>query len=304
VLNDTFTSSLINIDVVRSFVLLSSLLTIAGALTLIPSITRRSVQGALVRFYRIGDEYHRGVDIAINESNFKSWEAFLNYLNRQSKLASSKGAIKHVYSLIGEEIFSINQFKHRHSYVVSYGSFVRTHFRHTNDSFTDDVFIYAQQDMMTYWNNRASIFSRYQPVSQFPMEKIYFVPYSRLTSHESLLFNRHAMSVFDDWLHNQVTDLLSRYINDEYITNVFAVTELMFVEVKSFSKLFHMLTLTDTYIACTHDDYAHARNYLASIKPKDLFIDNVGIRHANNRTYRPTQTRPHMEDAQVNLKWM
>ncbi|CAF4974577.1 unnamed protein product, partial [Rotaria magnacalcarata] len=40
----------------------------------------QSVQGALVRFFRNGDEYHHGVKLAVNEFELKSWEAFLNYL--------------------------------------------------------------------------------------------------------------------------------------------------------------------------------------------------------------------------------
>jgi hypothetical protein len=58
----------------------------------IPSISR---PGVLVRFFRNSETYHPGVKIAINELELKSWEAFLNYLNRQPRLALASGGIKH-----------------------------------------------------------------------------------------------------------------------------------------------------------------------------------------------------------------
>ncbi len=84
----------------------------------IPSISRHNVQGVLVRFFRNGDTYHPGVKIAINELELKSWGAFLNYLNRQPRLALVSGGIKHIYSLNGQEIRSINRFQNRQSYIV------------------------------------------------------------------------------------------------------------------------------------------------------------------------------------------
>ena len=36
-----------------------------------PSITRRAVQGILVRFFRNGDEHHHGLKVAINEFELK-----------------------------------------------------------------------------------------------------------------------------------------------------------------------------------------------------------------------------------------
>ncbi|CAF4057577.1 unnamed protein product, partial [Rotaria sp. Silwood2] len=89
----------------------------------IPSIDRRAVQGILVQFFRNGDAYHPGVKVAINGLEIKSWEAFLNYLNRQPKLILSSGGIQHVYSLNGQEIRSINKFQNRQSYVVASGIF-------------------------------------------------------------------------------------------------------------------------------------------------------------------------------------
>jgi hypothetical protein len=103
----------------------------------IPSITRPGVQGVLVRFFRKGETYHPGVKISINEFELKSWEAFLNYLNRQPRLALASGGIKHSYSLNGQEIRSINRFENRQSYIVASGMFIRTSYHHIHDAFND-----------------------------------------------------------------------------------------------------------------------------------------------------------------------
>jgi hypothetical protein len=256
------------------------LLVSARTLAVVPSISRRAVQGVLVRFFRAGDEHHRGVKIAINESELKSWEAFLNYLNRQPKLISSKGAIKHVYSTTGAEIHSINQFQHRQSYVVSSGHFLRTHFRFMSDSFAEETDFNYQQETVPYWNSRAPVHTRWQAPTFIPTEQIYILPYSKLNMYESLLLNRNIVTTFDDWLSDQVTDLLSHYTDHEDITHLFAVTKFSFVEVRSFSKLFHLLKVTDTFIACTDDEYVHARHYLENMKPSDLYIDRVWTRRA------------------------
>lgn len=258
-------------------------------MAVVPSITRRSVQGVLVRFFRIGDEYHSGVKIAINEFELKSWEAFLNYLNRQSKLLPSTGGIRHIFTLTGQEIRSINKFQHRQSYVVSSSGFYRTNFRYINDSFgeeTDANFNSgSQQESLPYWNTRSSVHQRWRSPPSLPNEQIFLLPYSRLNVYESLILNRNnATQTFDEWLEDQVTDLLSHYTNDEGITHLFAITRVAFVEVKSFSKLYHMVKLTDTFIACTDDEYVHAKHYFETMKPSELFLDRVWSRKAINGT--------------------
>ena len=240
---------------------------LARTLALVPSISRRAVQGVLVRFFRAGDEHHRGVKIAINESELKSWEAFLNYLNRQPKLLSSRGGVKRVYTLKGEEIRSISQFQHRQSYVVSSGPFLRTHFRFMSDSFAEVIDI----NPVPYWNSRVPVHPRWHLSSIAPSEQIYLLPYSRLDMYESLLLNRHAITTFEDWLSDQVSELLAYYTNHQEITHLFAVTKFSFIEVKSFSKLFHIFRVTDTFIACTEDEYVHARDYFGMTRPSDFY---------------------------------
>ena len=183
---------------------------------MIPSISRRSVQGVLVRFFRNGDKHHHPVTVAINEQELKSWEAFLNYLNRQPKLLLSSGGIKHIYTLNGREIRAITKFQSRHSYVVASSVFLRTEYRHVNDEFSDDL----DTTVDSRWRS---------PPTQ--SEQIFLLPYSRLNVYESLIFNRSSTATFDRWLQDQVTDLLSRYINHNSITHLYAVTKLAFTEV-------------------------------------------------------------------------
>ena len=254
-------------------------------MALVPSITRRSVQGVLVRFFRIGDEYHHGVKVAINEFDLKSWEAFLNYLNRQPKLSLATGGIRHVYTLNGQELRSINKFQHRQSYVVSSGGFYRTNFRYINDSFGEETDTNlnsaSQQESLPYWNTRLSVHQRWRSPPAFTNEQIFLLPYSRLNTYESLILNRNNSSqTFDEWLQDQVTDLLSHYNNHEDITHLFAITRIAFIEVKSYSKLYQMIKLTDTFIGCTEDEYVHAKHYFETMKPNELFLDRVWPRKA------------------------
>jgi hypothetical protein len=259
-------------------------------LAVVPSITRRSVQGVLVRFFRNGDEYHHGVQMAINEFELKSWEAFLNYLNRQSKLVLSTGGIKHVYTLTGQEIYSLNQFQHRQSYVVSSGGFSRTNYRHINDSFGDEtdtnLSTNIHQEPLPYWNTRLSVHPRWRSPPAPVGEQIFLLPYSRLNIYESLIFNRNLTQTFDEWLQDQVTDLLSHYTNNEDITHLFGITKTAFIEIKSFSKLFHMIKITDTFIGCTEDEYVHAKHYLGNMKPNELFLDRIWSRRPINGIYQ------------------
>jgi len=263
-------------------------------LDVVPSITHRAFQGVLIEFFRIGDIYHRGVKMAVNDFEFKSWEAFLNYLNRQPRLALSTGGIKHIYSLTGEEIYSIRQFQHHQSYVVSSGAFIRTNYRWINNTFGDESHTSIQPDTPPYWNTRSSVHSRWRSPPPPPSlsaaavngEQIFFLPYSKLNMYESLIFNRNLTQTFDEWLKDQVTDLLSHHTNNENITNLFAVTKLDFIEVKSFSKLFNMMRTTDTFVACTEDEYVHAKDYLEIMKPSELFMDRKSSRRTNNGNHQ------------------
>jgi hypothetical protein len=181
--------------------------------------------------------------------------------------------------LTGEEIRSINQLQHRQSYVVSSGLFTRTNYRYINDSFGDEIDTNAQSNVSPYWNTRTSVHPRWRspPVNG---EQIYFLPYSRLNMYKSLILNRNITITFDEWLNDQVTDLLSHYTNHEDITHLFAITKFAFAEVKSFSKLFHMIKITDTFIGCTAVEYVHAKHYLGTMKPDELFVDHVWSRRA------------------------
>lgn len=223
--------------------------------------------------------------MAISEFDLKSWEAFLNYLNRQPKLLISSGGIKHIYTMTGQEIRSINKLQHRQSYVVSSGNFTRTNYRFINDSFADESDTNInntnfQQESLPYWNTRTSVHPRWRSPPAPNGEQIFLLPYSRLNMYESLILNRSVSQTFEDWLQDQVTDLLSHYTNDESVTHLFGITKSAFTEIKSFSKLFQMIKLTDTYIGCTDDEYVHAKHYLATMKPNELFLDRVWPRKA------------------------
>ncbi|CAF0843157.1 unnamed protein product [Adineta steineri] len=278
----------------------------------IPSITQRAIHGVLVNFFRIGDAYHRGLKVAVNEFVLKSWEAFLNYLNRQPKLVLSTGGINHIYSLIGEEIHSISQFQHHHSYVVSTGGFFRTNYHWIDHAFIDDfetsLNLHPQQGSSLYWNARSSVNPRWrspQPSSSLSStltsEQIYLLPYSKLNMYESLILNRNITQTFDEWLQDHITDLLSHYTNNENITNLFAVLNSTFIEVKSFSKLFNIMKTTDTFIACTQDEYTHAKNYFEIIKPNELFKDR---KSTNNKPKQQYPSKRAIDDVKLSINWI
>ena len=103
--------------------------------------------------------------------------------------------------------------------------------------------------------------------------QIFLLPYSKLNLYESLILNRNLTQTFEEWLQDQVTDVLSQHTNNESITNLFAVLNSAFTEVKSFSKLFTLIKKTDTFIGCTEHEYARAKDYLEMIKPSELFVD-------------------------------
>jgi hypothetical protein len=186
-----------------------------------PSISRRAVQGVLVRFFRNGDGHHSGMQIAINELELKSWEAFLNYLNRQPRLTLASGGIQHVYSINGGEIRSMTKLQHRQSYVVASGAFIKTTYQHMNDAFNDEPETSTQSSLTSKrW--------RSPPTAN---EQIFIVPYTRLNAYESMIFNRHYISTFDEWLHEHVTDLLTRFIGSQTVTHLYAFTKTTFTEV-------------------------------------------------------------------------
>ncbi|CAF0951427.1 unnamed protein product [Rotaria sordida] len=285
----------------------SSSLNTPRTLAVMPSVNAHALQGVLVRFFRNGDEYHHGVKLAINEYDLKSWEAFLNYLDRQSRLRLPTGAIKHVYSLTGQEIRSINQFQNRQSYVVASGAFIRTNYRYMHTLFTDEIDpslnINTQQDTIPYWNTRLSVHPRWHspPPNN---EQIFLLPYSQLNMYESVIFNRNVTQTFEQWLQDQVTDLLSHYTNHENIRHLFGMTKDSFVEIKSFSKLFNIIKISDTFIGCTENEYVHAKHYLGTMTPHELFTDRQWPRRSINRTNYKRPSKPIVENSKLSLSWI
>ena len=194
-----------------------------------PSVGRHTVQGVLVRFFRNGETHHPGVKIGINELEIKSWEAFLNYLNRQSRLALASGGIRHVYTLNGQEIRSINKLQNRQSYVVASGTFIRTSYRHLNDAFNDDIEGNSSTNGNTTTTTSAVRRSWQSPTLH--NEQIFVLPYARLNMYESILLNRNLNIGYEQWLNEEVTDLLSRYVGNDVITHLYAVKKMEFTEV-------------------------------------------------------------------------
>ncbi|CAF3728081.1 unnamed protein product [Rotaria socialis] len=267
----------------------------------------QSVQGALVRFFRNGDAYHHGVKLAVNEFELKSWEAFLNYLDRQPKLRLSTGGIKHIYTFTGQEIHSINQFSNRQSYVVASGLFIPTQYRYKNNSFADGsklkLHTSAQKEVLPYWNTRAPAHARWHspPSSN---DQIFVMPYSKLNMYSSVILNRNTTQTFEEWLQVQITGLVSHYTNYENITHLFGVTQDAFTDVSSFSKLFNAVKKTDTFIACTEDEYVHAKHYLGKMTPRELFTDRLQPRRATVKTYHRRPSKRLIENAKLSLAWI
>ncbi|CAF0968199.1 unnamed protein product [Adineta ricciae] len=283
----------------------------------VPSITQRPIQGILVQFVRSGESHHRGVRIAVNEFDLKSWEAFLNYLNRQPNLALSTGGIRHIYSLTGEEILSTNQFQHRQSYIVSSGSFVRTNYRYITESFADEPDLTANSSVQPgpspYWNTRSSVHPRWRSpaipgssLSTTNGEQIFLLPYSKLNLYESIILNRNLTQTFEEWLQDQVTDVLCQHTNNDSITNLFAVLNSAFIEVKSFSKLFALVKKTDTFIGCTEGEYTRAKDYLEMIKPSELFVDRKWSSQQSNtrKTKQRFPSKRIIDEIRPSITWI
>jgi hypothetical protein len=144
----------------------------------------------------------------------------------------------------------------------------------------------VQREIIPYWNTRTSVHPRFRSPPAPIGEQIFLLPYSKLNMYESLILNRNFTQTFEEWLQDQVTDLLSHYTNNEDITHLFGITKLAFTEIKSFSKLYHMIKMTDTFIGCTDDEYVHAKHYLATMKPSELFLDRMWPRKAINGTHQ------------------
>ncbi|CAF4732660.1 unnamed protein product [Rotaria sp. Silwood1] len=238
-------------------------------------IGRRVVQGILVRFFRNGDAYHPGVKVSINELEIKSWEAFLNYLNRQPKLTLLSGGIQHVYSLNGREIRSLDKFQNRQSYIVASGIFIKTNYHHISDTFNDDSDVRLnQQKQFTNGIKRSSDIKPWYS-SSINGEQLYILPYSRLNIYETMILNRNLIIKFDQWLNEEVTDLLLHYISNDIITHLYAITKFAFIEIKSFSHLFNTLKITDRFVACTDTEFQHSKRYLPTIRPSDFFVNSL-----------------------------
>lgn len=214
----------------------------------IPSIDRRNIQGLLVRFFRNGDVYHPGVIMAVNEIELKSWEAFLNFLNQQSKLVLSTGAIQCIYTLNGEQIRSMNQLQNRQTYVVASGAFTKTNYRHVDDAFNDDSHSRANR-RSTIPNGTKQITVPTQRSSPKNGEQFYIHPYSSIDKYETMILNRNANTKFDQWLDEEVTSLLHRYTGTEKIKHLFAMTKSTFIEVKKYNiKLILYFTIKSDFI--------------------------------------------------------
>ncbi|CAF0968280.1 unnamed protein product [Adineta steineri] len=271
-------------------------------MAVIPSINRRPVQGVLIRLFRNGDAHHIGVKVGINELEFKSWEAFLNYLNRQQKLTLPSGGIQHVYALNGHEIRSINKFQNRQSYVVATGIFLKTKYLHVNDAFNDDSESNVNQPPAPNGNTRALSMKRWRlPAAN--NEQIFILPYSRLNLYESILLNRNTTTTYDQWLNEEVTDLLSHYIGNDIITHLYAITKTVFAEVTSFSYLFNTLKTTDKFIACTDEEFQHAKRYLATMQPDEFFANNLWPRRQVTTIQRYVP-KPVNIDANLSISWV
>ncbi len=55
-----------------------------------------------------------------------------------------------------------------------------------------------------------------------------------------------------------------------------------FFQVKSFSHLFNILKLTDTFIACTDEEFEHSKRYLATMRPDDFFANSLWSKKSVN----------------------
>jgi hypothetical protein len=165
--------------------------------------------------------------------------------------------------------------------------FIRTNYLHLNDSFNDDpeANIINQPNQPFNGNKRSSVVGQWRspPVNG---DQIFFLPYSRLNMYESMLLNRNLITTYNQWLNEEVTDVLSHYIGNNIITNLYAITKSSFIEVKSFSHLFYMLKVSDTFIGCTEEEYEHSKRYLLPMKPDDFFANTIWPKKVANSLQR------------------
>jgi len=157
--------------------------------------------------------------------------------------------------------------------------FIKTNYRHINDTFNDD----SEQNQILNGNKRSP------PING---EQLFLLPYSHLNMYESLILNRNLIIKFDQWLNEEVTDLLSRYISgNNIITHLYAIKKFEFIEVKSFSHLFNILKITDTFIGCTDEEFDHSKRYLPTMRPEDFFANSLWSRKPINglQKYIPKQ---------------
>ncbi|CAF5212864.1 unnamed protein product, partial [Rotaria magnacalcarata] len=154
-----------------------------------------------------------------------------------------------------------------------------------------------------YWNTRAPVHARWHspPSSN---DQIFVIPYSKLNMYSSMILNRNITQTFEEWLQVQITDLLSHYTNYENITHLFGVTQDAFTDVSSFSKLFNAVKKTDTFIACTEDEYVHAKHYLGKMTPRELFTERLQPRRAIVKTYHRRPSKRLIENAKLSLTWI
>jgi hypothetical protein len=61
--------------------------------------------------------------------------------------------------------------------------------------------------------------------------------------------------------------------------------------VKSFSQLFNILKVTDTFIGCTDEEFQHSKRYLVTMKPDEFFANSIWPRKPMNglQRYIPKQ---------------
>jgi hypothetical protein len=106
--------------------------------------------------------------------------------------------------------------------------FIRTSYRHINDAFNDDVEVNVNQS--TNGNIQPSAVRRWRSPSTNG-EQIFLLPYSRLNMYESIILNRNLNITYNQWLNEEVTDTLSRYIGNDVITHLYAIKKFEFTEV-------------------------------------------------------------------------
>jgi hypothetical protein len=80
---------------------------------------------------------------------------------------------------------------------------------------------------------------------------------------------------------------LLKYENRIFEENNFLLY--FFFQVKSFSHLFNILKVTDTFIACTDEEYGNPKQPLATMRPDDFFGNNLWPRKPINgfQRYNP-----------------